>query len=384
MNVLQFDDELLKDINANYVVSGITNFTLEQVLIRSNKKVLNQKAAALEVAGRSKMNKHELVSELKTVILDPYRLKETLIVLESDEYELIQQLLQSESIYNREYMPYKYRFLIDRGILSSIFHNDSFEFFIPYEVRQILAQLDWNQINKIRSEQHEILVYIKSAVNLYGACKPDLIVEIYNGHHTVPISTQKVIELVELHNKKSQSFSTFSGYIVSIYFVEGSLGELYDLLEKSADKPYYIPNKEIFTRYADSLYYEITPQLLKMKQFISKEFRCDNTLADMLMDEIQLMCSMESPIQDVFDELTRRGIQFNTLDEMQKLATLVIDVYNHTRIWSNRGHMPIELKNTINDRKFSYGNQYFNPLKIGRNEPCLCGSGRKYKKCCGI
>lgn len=22
-------------------------------------------------------------------------------------------------------------------------------------------------------------------------------------------------------------------------------------------------------------------------------------------------------------------------------------------------------------------------LKIGRNEPCTCGSGKKYKKCCG-
>ena len=23
------------------------------------------------------------------------------------------------------------------------------------------------------------------------------------------------------------------------------------------------------------------------------------------------------------------------------------------------------------------------PLKIGRNDPCICGSGKKYKKCCG-
>ena len=22
-------------------------------------------------------------------------------------------------------------------------------------------------------------------------------------------------------------------------------------------------------------------------------------------------------------------------------------------------------------------------VKVGRNEPCLCGSGKKYKKCCG-
>ena len=22
--------------------------------------------------------------------------------------------------------------------------------------------------------------------------------------------------------------------------------------------------------------------------------------------------------------------------------------------------------------------------KVGRNDPCICGSGRKYKKCCGV
>jgi uncharacterized protein YecA (UPF0149 family) len=26
---------------------------------------------------------------------------------------------------------------------------------------------------------------------------------------------------------------------------------------------------------------------------------------------------------------------------------------------------------------------YRAPAKVGRNEPCPCGSGKKYKKCCG-
>ena len=26
---------------------------------------------------------------------------------------------------------------------------------------------------------------------------------------------------------------------------------------------------------------------------------------------------------------------------------------------------------------------YRAPVKVGRNEPCPCGSGKKYKKCCG-
>ena len=28
-------------------------------------------------------------------------------------------------------------------------------------------------------------------------------------------------------------------------------------------------------------------------------------------------------------------------------------------------------------------NQTVESFKIGRNDPCICGSGRKYKKCCG-
>lgn len=34
-------------------------------------------------------------------------------------------------------------------------------------------------------------------------------------------------------------------------------------------------------------------------------------------------------------------------------------------------------KNTVNKTKS------FSSRKIGRNDPCLCGSGKKYKKCCG-
>lgn len=26
---------------------------------------------------------------------------------------------------------------------------------------------------------------------------------------------------------------------------------------------------------------------------------------------------------------------------------------------------------------------YRAPVKVGRNEPCACGSGKKYRKCCG-
>lgn len=39
-----------------------------------------------------------------------------------------------------------------------------------------------------------------------------------------------------------------------------------------------------------------------------------------------------------------------------------------------RFNMLKELANTENSMK---------PKKVGRNDPCPCGSGKKYKKCCG-
>lgn len=34
-------------------------------------------------------------------------------------------------------------------------------------------------------------------------------------------------------------------------------------------------------------------------------------------------------------------------------------------------------------KDFNKSKQVINTKKIGRNEPCPCGSGKKYKKCCG-
>lgn len=70
---------------------------------------------------------------------------------------------------------------------------------------------------------------------------------------------------------------------------------------------------------------------------------------------------------------------FDSLEDMNTFVQLYTDVQNNTRQWENKGYTPRELfyineKNKRNIPK---------PTKIGRNDPCPCGSGKKYKKCCG-
>ncbi|MBD8501064.1 YecA family protein [Paenibacillus arenosi] len=376
-----------REINRDYVLEHVSNFELGHVLMQHTKKMLMQKAIIHGIAGRSKMKKPELISALVKVISDPNVLQETMLLLEKEEYDFYQDVMRAKTGILCEIMPFKLRFLIDRGIVNCIWHDDTqYEYFIPLETKEAVKKLDWHHLFKSREDQQEILKYIKSAVNLYGACKPELVVQLYNAHHMNQITEQKLCEVDSFCSQRLQSFYWHDDYFVSDYFEDATMHELDDLLARSKGKPYYMPEKEIFVQYAASDYYEITPQLLKLKRFIQKELRQNEENADYIIDDIQLVCSMELPMQQAIDEITSRGIDFKNYDQVQKVASLVIDVYNHTRIWSNCGYTPVELRALSNrdDVAASGGSkQHANVFKIGRNEPCVCGSGKKHKKCCG-
>ena len=62
---------------------------------------------------------------------------------------------------------------------------------------------------------------------------------------------------------------------------------------------------------------------------------------------------------------------------------LNIDTFNEHAI-EERRERELEELNMIGGDETSQATQVVrNEEKIGRNDPCPCGSGKKYKKCCG-
>lgn len=69
-----------------------------------------------------------------------------------------------------------------------------------------------------------------------------------------------------------------------------------------------------------------------------------------------------------------------------------MELANNTRIWENNGHTPNEIfekyekphLRPLPDKPFKFrsNESVIKKEKIGRNDPCPCGSGKKYKKCC--
>jgi len=104
----------------------------------------------------------------------------------------------------------------------------------------------------------------------------------------------------------------------------------------------------------------------------------------MLVEDIQGNCLHDFSPRDIFDLFNVRDVSFKDENQVNEVLGLVMELANNTRIWENNGHTPNEMFE-------KYEKPHLRPLpterfagkkKIGRNDPCPCGSGKKYKKCC--
>lgn len=67
-------------------------------------------------------------------------------------------------------------------------------------------------------------------------------------------------------------------------------------------------------------------------------------------------------------------------NEVNAVMQVVMNFLNHTPRWKFRGHCPDDLQKSINP---GMAMPFAAHPKVGRNDPCPCGSGKKYKNCCG-
>ena len=67
---------------------------------------------------------------------------------------------------------------------------------------------------------------------------------------------------------------------------------------------------------------------------------------------------------------------------LNRVLKLLTNMHNSIPSWMNNGWAPDELADAQKGRRTFY-NGDGSRMKVGRNDPCPCGSGKKYKNCCG-
>lgn len=379
-----FVEDLNREIVRKNAVRGKATNRLPEILSRMSKAQCYSLASDMNLPGRSKWNKADLEMGLATHLVQLETIQDTLLLADDEEWNemlsFLDQPIKQGNDVDLEHCQHFLRF----GLLFSFLDEDELTFAMPVEIGEVLNQLNLSELNRIRRRCQLVHQYCSAATNLYGALKLAELIDIYHSHNQETMAEEDWYGLIDVQLKRHPNYGWLRGYLVSDYYLNFP-EELDELLDEIQNKPAYRPPKEEFLKYADLGYFEMTPQLRRLRTYLLNQLCKDPQLVDDLIDDIQLACSMEEAIENMLDEFTRRGIRFKSENQLDQLLRMLVEVYNHTRLWTNRGHTPHEMMAISGKAKDL--KPLHSPImigdKVGRNEPCPCGSGKKYKRCCG-
>lgn len=243
--------------------------------------------------------------------------------------------------------------------------------------------------------------YAIALTHLYGIVHKDKVLEIYNLQNEVKMDGESIDNIVkEVPEELQDNFVEVYGD----YFVAEAILEFRDFdeqLRQGMGKPYYIPAKEELLQYKDDTYFEVTEQYKALKAYLAKNlFAGDDDTADLICEDIQGLCQYGFSANEVFDIFNDKGVNFKSIEQANEVLQLVMDLANNTRLWENNGHTPREIfekyekpnlrplpKEPVDFKGSGDGESnvisFQTGKKVGRNDLCPCGSGKKYKKCCG-
>lgn len=202
--------------------------------------------------------------------------------------------------------------------------------------------------------------------------------------------------------------------------------------ELQRGKPYYIPPKQELLKYSDPSYCEETPELIAFDDFLYNEV--DGPILSVLRLYHDSLINIRYMTKDSFNapNPAAYGIEMESLEQLNTFLELWKNLNNNSRMQCNRGYTPLEnyavnsnannapAAITLSPRTRSSllsGEMDLNELaqsiaqmdlpseevrmnllkqlfdikmekefptkKVGRNDPCPCGSEKKYKHCCG-
>ena len=297
------------------------------------------------------------------------------------------------------------------------YEEDEDEDDIPDSLTQEEIEKLYAQIPLTQEEINLIHLYMDAAANLYGLLSLDELYGIYNSQNK-KVDAETFLMAVGVidqeegndfavinwsYNPRATAEESMKSYeIISDYlFVEDPEKDIRELRRAQKGKPLKILPKADFLRFADYTYFPEMPQRSAMIRYLRKLTSSLPASAEEYCDCIQSVIVVDAPLQEVFNILKEDGLTSHKNWDLEEFAALYQNLNNHTHKHANRGNTPDELfaqsarglrlqeRIAPPENQLSFFEEPPQKPKLtivgapSRNGPCPCGSGRKYKNCCG-
>lgn len=312
------------------------------------------------------------------VFMDPMKLKLLISIMNNYPINLEETLVIMEDL-----APY--------GWVFTFLEEDSCAFVVMKELRDILMTIEEPDVKSRMEVAFTARCLVNVCLGLYGACRLEQIEDVFksvleegsadgeSGRNAIE-AVLKVIPVLEAQNVLWRD----NGFFISPLLNKKD----YRKLVRNRREQYYIPDNEIISSYALGKLPVKSPEYEAVLALLSREIK-DCAQAEEMLEEIYGCIVREDwELSEVMNCLYERNVVFKSTRTVERMALALSDWIYGIRRWCECGHSRKELnREDRNQRLVEKMNQKEAPKdavkKIYPNDPCPCGSGRKYKKCCG-
>ncbi|EDU38380.1 SEC-C domain-containing protein [Clostridium sporogenes] len=361
---------------------------LETLLNNLTKSDLTDIRKSLDVKGASKLNKKELVHVLESELQN--NLNEVISNIGFYEYIFLDRYFDEIEYINKNTNKFDNAIndLKKKGIIFQI-DEDKNKVVIPEELKDNIREnfIEEEEFNLGFYISKDILKVVQVLLHYYGALSLEELYEIIHSMSSnLNYGKDRNIEIEfdrsYLTNLLSDNNRSYYGIKKqdNTYYVEDVINLSYVLQGHKAIQ--YLDYKELSINYIRKFNKEefyIKP-LEKLNKYMKENLNIKEEKLNELMYSTSCLMKNAFSVDYIFEDIKGR-IYLKNEEIERDIKDIITEINNNIEKWCLRGHSITEIK-LKEDKIYEKVEKVNHKGKIGRNDPCPCGSGKKYKKCC--
>jgi Predicted metal-binding protein related to the C-terminal domain of SecA len=365
--------------------------TLLDALNGLTKSDMDEIRKNLDLKNLSTLKKSELATELSGLL--PGRYGQVLHLLDQGEYGLIKEIARRGGFIQGDMELSRVEALVGYGLVFPCVYKEQRGLFMPQELVDAFMQADGTELQNTVARNTEWVLLTQGMLYYYG------VMDILAAQSKIEEFTSQKVDLMEYLRVLDVAIDSYGLIRKTMFgFQDDRVFDAKKVMEEHQSRPdvdYFPFSKKQLLKAGNVGFIDRTLAMNDFISFLTRYYELKEDDIDEIAYQMIYMINSDAKSELMLQYL-QSWFEFPSLEFTNQLMSVTMTLHNCTRLWVLKGHTPDELFQK--EKKFlkplplerfpmekpvSSVADSISSMKTGRNDPCPCGSGKKYKKCCG-
>ncbi|MCP1111171.1 hypothetical protein M2150_001068 [Lachnospiraceae bacterium PM6-15] len=213
---------------------------------------------------------------------------------------------------------------------------------MPFDVIEIYNSINTPVFQERCAHTSWLCMCLAVATDLYGVFPVEVLLKLLERGKGLTFDAASVMAYFDKMPANDVVYKKRLGLFGGEEYFEESMYK--ELLEYQGDMEYYIPTLMELKDYQEQGFFSRNIQIQRLISFLKRAYELDEKLATVISAQVQKEISLGGEIEDIFELFDSLELVLNSEKEVEKLAKILVEVWNNTRSVLNRGYTMTEMR----------------------------------------